>query len=389
MVMSYSLASGWIAISLALGPLLPADEAIRLDGRRLPGKLTWSDHQRLRFVANGQEVSLAEIHRIRFPAGDLPFRAETVRRVLLPGNQWLTGEWLGLDDRTLQLRTAWAARLSIPRPAIVALTQALANQRHPAGDPEQDEIWLGSGDQVFGTILAADRRQIDLRGRFGQRSFAWSEVRGIYFRRPMLPPRTTEGDHVRIGVRSGLGTEDDLLEGTVQALDTRRLVLRHAVLGEVAIDRARLAWLTWLYYGQRMELDNGLHHLGRQPVAGLPARPEGLSLQRTFALTAVPDEANLVIEVVYLQGPGAGPALAEALPRGGLRTEVLVNGRVLDYLNRHVERSVRTPSRLRLPLPRLFLRTGTNDVEVRQTPDPETGRYENCGVSALAIEIPQ
>jgi hypothetical protein len=279
--------------------------------------------------------------------------------------------------------------LTIPRIAASALIHPSANQRHPAGDPEQDEVWLSSGDQVFGMILATDRRQIDLRGRFGQRSFAWSDVRGLYFRRPTLPPRTTEGDHVRIGVRSGIGPEADRLEGTVQSLDDRRLVLRHAVLGEVAIDRAHLAWLTVLFRGRRVELDNGWHHLGRQPVAGLPVRPEGLSLQRTFSLATVPEEASLFLDVTYLNGPGADPALAAALQRGGMRTEVRVNGRVLDYLNRHVEQSVRTPSRLRLPLPRLLLRTGANVVEVRLTPDPETGREEHCGLCALALEIPQ
>jgi hypothetical protein len=369
--------------------MLQADEAIRLDGRRFSGKLEWSDNGRLRFVANGQTVSLAELHRIRFPAAVPPFRAETVRRLLLPDAQWLTGDLIGLDDRNLRFRTAWAERLAIPHTAVVGLTQPLTNQPHPPGDPEQDEIWLRSGDQVFGTLLEADRQAIELRGRFGRRSFAWSEVRGLFLRRPVLPPQTTAGEHVRLGVRSGLGAEDDQLTGTVQTLDDRRLVLRHAVLGEVAIDRARLSWLSWLFTGRRVELDNGFHHLGRQPVAGLPARPEGLNLRRTFSLATVPEGASLVIEVVHLKGPGTGAATAQALQRGGLRTEVLVNARVLDYLNRHVERSVQGPSRLRLALPRLFLRAGNNEVELRQTPDPETGRYENCGISALAIEIPQ
>src|SRR5205807_1728178 len=42
-------------------------------------------------------------------------------RVLLTGSQRLSGEWLTLDQQHLQLRTAWADRVSIPRNAIVGI----------------------------------------------------------------------------------------------------------------------------------------------------------------------------------------------------------------------------------------------------------------------------
>jgi hypothetical protein len=257
-------------------------------------------------------------------------------------------------------------------------------------DAGQDEIVLRSGDQLFGRVPRADRHTLDVQGRFGARTLPWSEVRDIYLRREPSPPRTTEGEHVRLWLRSGAGGLDEI-DGVVRIFDARRLSVHHSILGDLEIDPARLTQLRWLFQGRRIEVDNGFHHLGRKLVPRLPApRPEGLQLRRTFRLSEpVPSEARLVVGVLQMKGPGDGPDVARSLDRGGLRTEVVLNGRVVDYLNRHGERSSSEPRRLSVPLPRQVLHAGENELILRQTEDRQTGQVADCGINGVAVELPQ
>ncbi len=50
------------------------------------------------------------------------------------------------------------------------------------GPADLDEIWLASGDQIFGTLLQADETSVLFEAPFGRRTIPWSNVRGIYFR---------------------------------------------------------------------------------------------------------------------------------------------------------------------------------------------------------------
>ena len=105
------------------------------------------------------------------------------------------------------------------------------------GPPELDEIWLASGDQVFGELLQADDRTIVLQAGFGKRIFQWSNVRGLFFRSD-AKPRPKSRTVVRF--RSGPGVSADQLIGVITDLDERRLLLRHDLLGDVEIERTRL-----------------------------------------------------------------------------------------------------------------------------------------------------
>jgi hypothetical protein len=120
------------------------------------------------------------------------------------------------------------------------LARAVEERRRPPGDPEQDEVWLLSGDQVFGRLDRADRRAVEFQGRFGNRTFAWDEVRGVFLRRQSSPPRTADGEQIRVRLRPGTGTELDELEGALRGLDEQHLTLAHPILGELKIDRGRL-----------------------------------------------------------------------------------------------------------------------------------------------------
>jgi hypothetical protein len=121
-----------------------------------------------------------------------------------------------------------------------SLAKTVPELTRPKGDPEQDEIWLVSGDQLFGKVVNAAEGKIQLHALFGGRAISWSDVRGIYF--PLSGPLTRKlgQTSVRVWLRPGIGYEPDMLEGNVLLLDKRRLVLRHEILGELEIDRKRL-----------------------------------------------------------------------------------------------------------------------------------------------------
>jgi len=128
---------------------------------------------------------------------------------------------------------------------------AVEELRRPPGDPEQDEVWLVSGDQLFGQVLQADRRGVVLQTGGGKRTLSWAKVRGCFFRHEPGRGKDTERAQVRLEFRSGLGAEVDRLEGVLTGLTAERLTLRHVLLGEVVLERGRMERLTPLFHGRR------------------------------------------------------------------------------------------------------------------------------------------
>lgn len=269
-----------------------------------------------------------------------------------------------------------------------SLARTVESLHRPPGEAGRDEVWSLSGDQLFGSILRADRRSVEFQNRTDKRTLPWSGIRALHLKSTAPALRTTDGEHVRLQLNAGIGRVSDEVAGVLRGLDERRLTLQHAA-GEVVIARDRWRQLRGTFHGRRLELDNDRHHLGREIIAAWPVpRPEGLRLQTKFKLDAVPADPHLAVEVTYLKGPGDGKAIAEALQRGGLRTVVVVNGKEVDYLNRLVEHSAAEPRRLRMALPKEALRTGENVIELQQSADRDTGRYEECILSAIALELP-
>src|SRR5713226_86035 len=103
------------------------EEAILPDGQRLAGELVLDKKGQLRFVPKARTSSflLAQVAQVRFPACSLPpFRIAAAHRVNLRSGQFLTGQFLGLDEKNLRLRTAWTDELTIPRETVVSLCHA-------------------------------------------------------------------------------------------------------------------------------------------------------------------------------------------------------------------------------------------------------------------------
>jgi hypothetical protein len=162
--------------------------------------------------------------------------------------------------------------------------------------------------------------------------------------------------------------------------------LAHPVLGELEIGRAWLTELRTILVGERIELDRSPRHLGKQfcPRFRNP-EPDGLVLRRGFRLTQPATAVRLLVCVAHLPGRNDGPDIRQSLEQGSLRTEVLLNGQVIDYLNRYVDRASPTPTRLTVPLPVAKLQEN-NTLELRQRLDPRTLQVADCEILELLVE---
>jgi len=119
----------------------------------------------------------------------------------------------------------------------VALARAVPELRHQDADPGQDEVWLASGDQLLGGVTSADRRTINVDTRFGKRAIPWSNVRGLYLRQASAPLPKGEPGRARVWLRPAAGGDFDQLVGRILAFSESRLTFRHALLGDLEIER--------------------------------------------------------------------------------------------------------------------------------------------------------
>lgn len=256
-------------------------------------------------------------------------------------------------------------------------------------DPSQDDLFTAAGDEILGKAVGIERSagvRFDMGSRV--RSFPWFEAAGLSFCRSALQSKATEGEHVRIWIRTNDGLRDEL-DAVVSKIDADHLVLMHAWLGELSIPLARVDEIRPLFYGQQLPIDGRIHHLGKSILKGFvhPA-PTGLSLKCDFPLAkALP--GVLLIEAAHVVGPSDGPRIAEALKLGMLRTEVYLNGEMLDNLNRQVDRSSDKARLFRIAVSADRLREGLNSLEIRPTADKESGRQAEVEIYSLRLELPR
>ena len=376
-------------VAFGFATRLSAEEAVLRDGRRLPGTLQWAANGRLQFRVRGQEkpLSLDQVEQVRFesrpPVGSQEAEGQSL---LLRGGEQLSGALQTCEEDKVHWRTGWGQPIAVRRSEAAGVVRQSRERRpRPPADLTQDEVWLRTGDQLFGDLPRADPNTCVLKTRFGQRTIPWTDTQGLFFRQERSQPLRTEvGEQVRLALAE---PQRDELEGLVRAFDEKVLRLQHPILGALVIPAERLRRLQGIVYGRLLYLDRGVHHLGRHVLATqeMP-QPEGLILRRSFQLPDRPVRARLSVVATHLKGTGDG--ITAELARGALRTEVALNGKVVDYLNRHVDRLGGRPLRLTIPLPDNLLRRGENTLEVRQIVDPVTGRSEDCVFSNLVLELP-
>jgi hypothetical protein len=263
-------------------------------------------------------------------------------------------------------------------------------------DPTQDEARLTSGDQLFGDLVAADPRRVALSVLGREVTLSWAEVSGLYLRRAPAQGRVVEGTLVRVAWRSsaeGGANEVDQVEGALAGLSDTALGLATPYAGTLTIPRDRLVRLTVRGHGRRLVIDPSPHHLGNQlsrtPPLLDPPQPENGPLLRTFTLDSVPEgPAYLVLDVIQVIGEASGGPFAQEVREGNLRTSVKLNGRPVDYLNRHVTSSNETPERVRLAVPAGLLRAGKNELRVEQSGRAsEPDELDDMGLLGIALEF--
>jgi hypothetical protein len=131
-----------------------------------------------------------------------------------------------------------------------SIARPLEELRDLRGDPSQDECRLAEGDQLFGRIRHADGRTVELQGGFGKRGLPWSSLRGIYLKKTApIEARTGDGANVHLWLDSGFPDADEL-EGVLLKVDAEKLTLRHALFGDLTLDRTRLRRLRPLVPGK-------------------------------------------------------------------------------------------------------------------------------------------
>jgi hypothetical protein len=95
-----------------------------------------------------------------------------------------------------------------------------------------------------------------------------------------------------------------------------------------------------------------------------------------------------VLDVVQVEGESEGLPFFFRIQKGELRTNVQINGKPIDYLNRHITSKNRTPERIRLPIPAGLLQPGRNVIrfeQVGQIDDPTS--LDDLGLLGIALEF--
>ncbi len=263
-------------------------------------------------------------------------------------------------------------------------------------DPNQDEARLVVGDQIFGELRGADADRVVMAVEGRPIPLRWSEVAGLYLRRVPVQGSPVEGLLVRAEWQAGPGDRPpvpDFAEGALLNLSDESLSMATPYAGTLTIPRRALRRLAVIGRGRRIVIDVAAHHLGdefsvTQPLD--PPQPEGLSLDRTLELPAAPvGPAELVLDVVWVVPEAGDSDYSIQVRNGELRTYVAVNGKRVDYVNRHLKTTNETPERVRIPVPGGLLRAGKNAVRIELTGDSDPQpKFDDLGVLQIAVEFP-
>ena len=270
----------------------------------------------------------------------------------------------------------------------------------PAFDQRQDQFWLATGDELFGDFESLDRTFLKFGGHFGHRKIEWSACRGITFRQGhVAPSATVRGLIATIDLGPLLGASEERsgrLYGAIESVDETMLRVRHPVLGLLSIPIASTARIEPVFTGTLQIIDPASHHFGDEIREDFRMKlAEGPQREWKFEVESVPKGTTSFLTLLAADvEPGAPDAprngrYREELEKGGLRTELLLNGRPLGALNRHVRlKSLPdNPERLRIPIPTGTLRAGENVLKLRQYPlRDEPGQFDDCEISRVAIE---
>jgi hypothetical protein len=286
-----------------------------------------------------------------------------------------------------------------PATAVLLDDLRLVRFTEPSGrmeiDPSQDEARLITGDQLFGRLISGDGERFLFGIDETTTSLSWSEVSGVFLKRSPRPSAVLSGLWVRPEWRVAGGdgpSERDRVEGVLKGIGSASLTVDVPYVGAVEVPRNRLVRLDVLSRTRRAIIDPTSHHLGNRTADDLdPPQAEGTTLDVRFLMSIVPKEpATLSLDVVQVIGETGNLDFSDRVKKGELRTHVLLNGRPVDDLNRHVNTRNDVAERIRLAVPPGSLKAGENILRFEQTgtkDDPQM--VDNLGVLGIALEFPE
>ena len=262
--------------------------------------------------------------------------------------------------------------------------------------PRVDDVRMVDGDQVFGRLKGADVDGATLLVDGQVVALPWTEVASLQFQRSPKQARAIDGLLVRLEWRSAPGNDArdlDQVEGALIKVDDVALTVATPYAGDLIVPRDRLRKLKVIGQGKRVVLDATSHHLGNE-VSKLsplldPPMFEGGTLERVLTLDKVPDgPAFVVLDVILVVGEANSLQFSELVRKGEIRTNVRVNDKLVDYLNRHITTKNETPERIRLPIPAGLLHLGENKIRIEQIgkfSEPE--ELDDLGILTFAVEF--
>lgn len=312
----------------------------------------------------------------------------------IDGDELAAGAGPGGPLVGIRIRTATIGKAAGPNDLAFRVDDlAIIRLFEPSGsnetDPTQDEVRLVEGDQVWGRLSSADAEgpTLDVEGR--AIPFSWSEVAGLYLRRAAMQSSTISGTLARVEwAADAHQDEPDRLEGAIASWTADRLELDSPFVGRIAIPTTRLRRVTPMGTGSLLVLDAHSHHLGDQAVPELdPVLPEADRLDLDFKLDQVPSTPlALRMDVLDVEGDYEGGRSAEAIRKGELVTEVILNGHLLGTLNSQIRTTNKIPETIELEIPAGLIKQQENRLSIVQKgrADEPTFR-DDLGILGIAL----
>ena len=288
----------------------------------------------------------------------------------------------------------------LPVPIDAQAPPTLPTKAKPESSEPRDLLWLLSGDELYGDVKMLTPLDIQLKGAFGERHVRWADTRGVLFRprQNVAPHSPIQGLIARIEFRPYLFPvvdDNDRLTAAVQSVSATELQLSHHDLGTLKIPLSEVRKIEPQYLGSRWMIAPGPEHMGDEihPDFLVPI-PLGSQLSRTLKLASVP-KGPLWIGLTVSQLEPAGPQTAKENPfraelaAGFLRTELFINDKKVDYLNRYIDSRARkqNPQRIRIPVAAKNFKPGANTIRLEQRPSQsDPNNFDDFEFSQWTLE---
>ena len=277
----------------------------------------------------------------------------------------------------------------------IAATTGSSAERQPT--PDQDDILLANGDQLFGRVESATESELVFAGEFGTLDIAWTEIQEVHFEPRAGATGTVTGQRISLHSASAStyqapASDHDTMEGVLSKLTPEFIELENPFLGSLRFRRDEMRSIDFLSSGRWLAIDPGFHHLGDQVNDRLQVpHPEGNQHVCRFSLEEVPETADLVMSVVEMNGHPPSGATGKRSESEEWRTYVEINGKLLDRegLNHRLPLNYRGSLRITVPIGPGILQRVENMLRIYQTPQKDDARsFDDCGIFGIGLNYP-